>query len=160
MYRDHSVCRACGRGLTDTVFDLGIQPLANDFRLPKDERNGFAPLKVLFCEECALGQLSVVVNPWVLYDNYAYITSRSETMKRHFEQLKKDIASEIKNDTIIPGVVEIGSNDGALLEYINAVWECPVIGIDPAENLAGDASNRGVKNIISVFDEESAKDAL
>jgi len=68
------------------VFDLGIQPLANDFRKEGEEHAGYAPLKVLFCPRCSLAQLSVTVDPKVLYRNYSYVTSPSDMMREHFER--------------------------------------------------------------------------
>lgn len=78
MYTPHLTCRACGYGampegiksnsdqrLVD-VFNLGIQPLANDFCRAGEMRCGFAPLKVMFCPRCTLAQLSVVVSPNIL----------------------------------------------------------------------------------------------
>lgn len=156
MYRDHSTCRACGSLLVDDVFSLGIQPLANDFHKPGQSRNGFAPLKIYLCDHCSLAQLSVVVDPDTLYGHYSYVTSTSETMKRHFESLRKDIEAEAK----FFSVVEIGSNDGALLEYLGTKWGTACIGVDPAANLAEIAAKRGVRNIVSVWDEDAAKDAL
>lgn len=156
MQRDHSSCRACGSSNLVRVFDLGVQPLANDFRNPGEMRNGFYPLKVLFCRDCSLAQLSVVVDPSVLYDNYPYVTSDSETMRQHFNTLRSDIVSEGGCGPLL----EIGSNDGLFLSYMQQNGFTTALGIDPAANLATAASRRGVKTISALFDEESAKDAV
>jgi hypothetical protein len=65
MYHLHTTCRACGCKELTPVFDLGVQPLANDFRKDGELRAGHVPLKVLLCPKCSLGQLSVVVDPTV-----------------------------------------------------------------------------------------------
>jgi novobiocin biosynthesis protein NovU/D-mycarose 3-C-methyltransferase len=132
-----------------------VQPLANDFRKPAEERSGYAPLKVLLCKDCSLAQLSVVVNPSILYDYYSYVTSPTETMRRHFAAITKDIVEENRHGNVL----EIGSNDGSLLEflYTNGFNKC--IGIDPAENLATAASKRSVRTITSLFDSDSARSA-
>lgn len=156
MYRDHHTCRACGNQELIPVFDLGIQPLANDFRKPGEARNGFAPLQVLFCPKCTLAQLSVVVDPVILYEDYPYVTSPSQTMKHHFDRLSADIELQSGHGTL----VEIGSNDGLFLKHLSESGWQQLVGIDPAVNLSPAASARGVRTINSLFDEQSAKDAL
>lgn len=156
MYRDHTTCRACGSTDLIPVFDLGVQPLANDFRKPGESRNGFAPLKVLFCQKCTLAQLSVVVDPVLLYEDYPYVTSTSETMRRHFVRLATVFAIE----SGFGSLVEIGSNDGLFLKHLSDAGWKQLVGIDPAINLSPAASARGVRTINSLFDEQAAKDAL
>lgn len=168
MYKLHTTCRACGSGnpvlktlkqstaagaVYDKaaqlvpVFDLGPMPLANDFCGPDDERAGYAPLKVMLCPNCGLAQLSVVVKPEILYRNYPYVTSNSETMKRHFSDIRYDIGEEAGD---FKTVLEIGSNDGTLMLYFqNHGSQC--VGIDPAENLAAIANKRGAKTLSSPF---------
>ena len=90
MYKLINGCRACGYGrgsglsyIKDgkpseklvSVFNLGIQPMANDFKDDTEERAGYAPLEVMFCPQCHLGQLSVVVRPDILYADYPYVTA-------------------------------------------------------------------------------------
>jgi novobiocin biosynthesis protein NovU/D-mycarose 3-C-methyltransferase len=111
IVRRHTFCRACGSAHLVDVFDLGQQPLANDFRKPGEPECEQYPLEVLQCQECGLAQLSVVVSSDVLYKNYHYRTSTSDTMRRHFHKLLTDICGI----TNVGRVVEIGSNDGAML---------------------------------------------
>jgi len=146
MYKDHWRCRACNYGGDSTptgikavvepqrlipMLDLGVQPLANDFRKPGEEHSGYAPLKLLYCPRCTLGQLSVVVRPEILYAAYPYVTSPSETMRDHFERLTADILTEQNAGSVI----EIGSNDGLFLDFLSAKGFGNVCGIDPASNL-------------------------
>jgi len=161
MYHDHLVCRACSYGPTINpggiksapsteklvpVFDLGIQPLANDFARAGEERSGFAPLKVLLCPRCNLAQLSVVVRPEILYRNYLYVTSPSETMQRHFDTIAQGMAREAGSKRLL----EIGSNDGAFLEYLTLRgWQ--VMGVDPAENLCKQAKDKGLTVVPEFF---------
>lgn len=151
MYKKHNKCRACGNTSLIPAFDLGLQPLANDFTPETGDSNGYAPLEVLFCQECTLAQLSVVVKPEILYANYPYVTSRSQTMQRHFTLLWEAIKQECHPDS----VVEIGSNDGCFLEFCRHNGAGSVMGIDPAENLkpAGDS---GIVTVCGVFDSHSA----
>lgn len=170
MYHVVTSCRACGYGSNRgpggvkaaeqtekliPVLDLGVQPLANDFRKDNEERAGYAPLKVLYCPRCTLAQLSVVVRPEILYRDYAYVTSPSETMKRHFASLTNDVLTEIK-----PGsVIEVGSNDGLFLAYLHERGFGNLVGIDPAKNLAEKASKIGIMTINDFIGLESAKQA-
>ena len=169
MYKVHSSCRACGYASNSgpggikaaevserlqPVFDLGIQPLANDFTSEGQEQAGYYPLKVMLCPRCGLAQLSVVVRPDMIYRNYPYVTSPSQTMKDHFAKLAKDIQTETTGTQLL----EIGSNDGALLEDFSKRGFHTVLGIDPAQNLCAIADNRGVKSVCNFFSPESAKD--
>ncbi len=169
MYKTREVCRACGFGkkagpggiksAEETeelipVFDLGIQPLANDFARPTDERAGYAPLKVLYCPRCRLGQLSVEVKPEILYArNYPYVTSNSKTMLDHFAKIESDLVGICESQT---GVVEIGSNDGALLKFFGERGWKHLLGIDPAENLCKISIANGIPALSQFFDEYNA----
>ena len=170
MYSNHSRCRACGYGPANVpegikaedngqrlipVFDLGLQPLANDFRSEREEQAGFAPLKLLYCPRCSLAQLSVTVKPEILYTNYSYLTSGSVTMQNHFDRLFDDLGICQLN-----AVVEIGSNDGKMLAH----WrhrkpELKVVGVDPARNLAQLAFEKNIGTVVSTFDREAARAA-
>lgn len=157
MYKNRTKCRGCGGEKLELVFDLGLQTLANDFVGPDGEHAGFAPLQVLVCHDCTLAQLSVVVNPQVLYSNYPYVTSRGETMRKHFERLAHDLKDEINGKL----VMEIGSNDGVLLEYLMGMGDMGprgVMGVEPAANLAATATANGVPTICAFFREEIASD--
>jgi novobiocin biosynthesis protein NovU/D-mycarose 3-C-methyltransferase len=167
MYTAHTQCRACGFGSEQApsgiksatqseklipVLDLGIQPLANDFRAVGEECAGFAPLQVLFCPRCTLAQLSVVVDPAILYRNYSYVTSPSATMANHFDRLFDDLlVMDAK------GVVEIGSNDGRMLaRWQQRAGALRVMGIDPAKNLAEIANSQNIPTVNGLFNEETA----
>lgn len=165
MYKLHTHCRACGHGKpgaqgikaapTDKlieVLDLGVQSLANDFCKDGEPRAGYAPLKVLFCPKCSLAQLSVVVDPSILYRHYNYVTSPSNMMREHFKTLISDIGQETRG----MNVLEIGSNDGRLLNMMKEGGGYTVTGIDPAENLAAIAESHGVPTRVGFFGSETA----
>lgn len=168
MYFQKTSCRACGyaykgpQGIKALqsenlieVFDLGIQPLANDFKNECDEHSGYAPLKVMFCPMCTLAQLSTVVKPEILYSDYPYVTSKSKTMRDHFGSLW----SEILKENQVESILEIGSNDGDFLQFAKEHGAKKVIGIDPAQNLADLAVERGITTICNVFNRHSAYSA-
>lgn len=167
MYKLHTRCRACGFGPQTLaggvklqqgheqlvpVFDLGVQPLANDFCAAEEERAGYAPLAVLYCPNCSLGQLSVTVRPEILYSRYLYVTSPSRTMREHFAALQATLGN-------CESLLEIGSNDGALLKHF-AASGVRVLGIDPAANLCELARAQGIPALAALFDRESAECAL
>jgi hypothetical protein len=154
MYKTIKKCRACGFYNLTPVFDLGVQPLANDLRMPDESSSGYAPLKVLFCPMCTLGQLSVAVDPNVLYSNYPYVTSKSGTMREHFVALWRLIQAESRPAC----VVEIGSNDGDFLRFCLTNGADTAIGIDPAENLTPEATENLIP-ICSLFGQSAAEKA-
>jgi hypothetical protein len=165
MYTLLKSCRACSSTDLSLAFSLGLQPPSNDFCTPDQERAGFAPLEILFCHKCKLSQLSVIVDPEILYRRYLYCTSRSLTMKRHFERLMLDVASEQNGlvkvtHTGLTSIVEIGSNTGDLLAFCKGHGYSNVLGIDPARNLSEMAWERGIQTIPEFFDRSSAKSAL
>lgn len=165
MYTPHTHCRACGYARSGAqgikaapteklieVFDLGIQPLANDFCKDGEPRAGYAPLKVLYCPRCSLAQLSVTVDPEILYRKYCYVTSPSAMMADHFQKLLADIRAE----TRARDVLEIGSNDGRFLAFLKQEGY-NVIGIDPAENLVKQANESGVPTQRGFFGEDTCR---
>lgn len=171
MYRLHSHCRACGyarkaspdyikkEGSVEKlmeILDLGIQPLANDFKKYTDEHAGYAPLKLLMCPRCGLAQLSVVVEPAILYKDYPYVTSRSATMENHFSML----LHAIRLETQPLNCIEIGSNDGHFLEFCQNHNVLKVFGIDPAENLATAANESMIRTVVGEFNKRTAEVAM
>ena len=134
------------------VLDLGRQALANDFCLPGEARQGFYPLCVMFCKDCGLAQLSAVVDREAIYRRYAYVSSASVTMQRHYDRLFLDILSEQPDKMIC----EIASNDGGCLQFAKSKG-FSVLGVDPARNLAALAEIRGIPTIAEFFNPASAE---
>lgn len=169
MFIEHRHCRACGYGKSPNapgikviphdeklkmVFDLGLHPLANDFRGDGEARSGFAPLQVMLCPACSLAQLSVTVNPNVLYSKYSYVTSKSDMMRHHFDSLW----SWLLEGGDVKSLVEIGSNDGDLLGFACSKG-VSAVGIDPAENLVKIAREKhpSATSICGLFGMETAE---
>jgi SAM-dependent methyltransferase len=126
------------------VADLGSTPLANAFltagQLTTKELS--FPLKLVFCAECTLVQITETVRPDVLFRDYLYASSYSETMLHHAEEICSKLCREhsLGADSL---VVEIASNDGYLLQFL-AERGIPVLGIEPARNIADIAQRRGI----------------
>jgi SAM-dependent methyltransferase len=110
----------------------------------------------MFCEYCTNAQLSVAVNPSIIYSNYPYVTSKSQTMRNHFQLVWQEIIKESKPKLL----VEIGSNDGLFLEFCHGQGVEKVIGIDPAANLTPKQGPDGIWPICSLFDEDAARQVV
>jgi len=175
-YKFITNCRVCGSANLRKYLDLGRQPLANGL-LNSPETPRKYPLQVLFCQECSLSQLSIVIDPKIIYKNYPYHSSVSETFKNHCREmaitikkmyensypekvgtLKKDIKgrSYVTDSISKPFVVDIASNDGCLLEEFKA-QNYYVMGVEPSKNLAQISNKKGISTVNGFWEKESAK---
>ena len=152
-------CRSCGGGAVRTVLSLGRTPLANALLRPGQvTATGFEeprfPLDWAVCGTCTLAQITETVPPETLFRDYVYRSSFSDTMLRHARLLALDLARERQ---LGPGslVVEVASNDGYLLKNYAAAG-IPVLGIEPARNIARIAREDGVATIEEFFGEDLA----
>ena len=114
-YKKINNCRICNSRDLKKYLNLGIQPLANSF-LKKDEikHEKKYPLDLLFCNKCTLSQLSVVVNPNLIFNKYDYLSSSSKALKNHYRKLVKNLEKK-NNLNYNSTVLDIGCNDGILL---------------------------------------------
>jgi hypothetical protein len=158
--RSRADCRACGAPLTRSLLDLGKTPLANAYLSEKDleKPEPAYPLHVMICESCLLAQLSADVSPRVLFSDYAYFSSYSESWVRHAADFA---AMATRRFALGPRsqVVEIASNDGYLLKHFKAL-RVPVLGIEPAENIAQAAVAAGIPTESRFFGSETARDLV
>jgi SAM-dependent methyltransferase len=144
-------CRNCGNPNLETVLDFGAMALANAL-LTSDQLDAPEPrypLALAFCSTCYLAQITHVVAPELLFRDYAYFSSVSDAMVEHARRLVDRVAGsrELGPDSL---VVEIASNDGYLLQhYVNR--GIPVLGIDPARNIAEAATARGIPTLAEFF---------
>jgi 2-polyprenyl-3-methyl-5-hydroxy-6-metoxy-1,4-benzoquinol methylase len=137
-------CRACGTPLRRTFCDLGMSPLSNRY-LAASELNRaepFYPLHAYVCESCLLVQLEAFESPEAIFSDYAYFSSYSDTWLAHAERY---VSAVIQRFALAPAtrVVEIASNDGYLLQYFKRRG-FPILGIEPAANVARVAEERGI----------------
>lgn len=150
-------CRACGKvGLTP-VLSLGETPLANRLLTEEqlDEPEPTWPLELAWCPDCSLVQITETVPPETLFRDYAYFSSFSDTMVEH----ARAIAQRLTADRVLNSeslVVEVASNDGYLLQWYREA-DVPVLGIEPAQNIAEVATKeRGIPTISEFFGESLA----
>jgi SAM-dependent methyltransferase len=149
-------CRFCGTRLRHTFADLGKSPLANSYLNALDLNRGelFYPLHAYVCHECLLVQLEAVETPVNIFSDYAYFSSYSETLLEHARQYVELVAGrfELGRDS---KVIEVASNDGYLLQYFIS-RAIPVLGIEPAANVADVARERGIPTRVMFLTEATA----
>jgi SAM-dependent methyltransferase len=150
-------CRFCGTYLQHTFVDLGMSPLANMYLTPIQlhQMEPFYPLHVYVCERCLLVQLEEFSNPEAIFSDYAYFASYSDTWLQHARTYTEMVLKRFGLDRT-QQVVEIASNDGYLLQYFVAKG-IPVLGIEPAANVAEVAIKRGIPTRVEFFGEDVAR---
>lgn len=153
-------CRFCETPLQHTFIDLGASPLSNSYLAPEQLRamEPFYPLHAFVCEVCFLVQVDEVESPDSIFSDYAYFSSFSKSWLRHAERY-----AEMMVDRFGFGaeslVVEVASNDGYLLRYFKE-HGVPVLGIEPAANVAKVAEEAGVPTRVTFFGVETARELL
>jgi SAM-dependent methyltransferase len=139
------------------ILSLGRQPLANNLVSAADlsAPDLLFPLDLMWSEELKLVQLSVSVPPAQLFSEYLYLTSFSPTL---VEAARRHVAAQVAARQLGPGdlAMEIGSNDGYLLQHYQA-HGLSVLGIDPAANVAAEAQKRGIPTRCAFFGRELAQ---
>jgi SAM-dependent methyltransferase len=151
-------CRFCGAELQHVFADLGMSPLSNSFltagQLSEMER--FYPLTAFVCDRCFLVQLPEFAPPEEIFGDYAYFSSYSTTWLEHSRAYVEMI---VKRLGLGPSsrVVEVASNDGYLLQHFVARG-IPVLGVEPAANVAHAAIERGVPTHVAFFGRETARE--
>src|SRR3954453_16107590 len=150
-------CRFCEAALELTMVDLGKSPLCESF-LPADRletMEPFYPLHVRVCTRCWLAQLPAFVEPDDIFTEYAYFSAYSDSWVEHARAYVETIVSRLALDATSL-VVELASNDGYLLQHFLPMG-VPVLGIDPAANVAQAAEERGVPTLVAFFGVELAE---
>jgi SAM-dependent methyltransferase len=147
-----AVCRSCANKDLQPILSLGSMPLANALLTRKQlsEQEETFPLNLVFCPRCTLVQITETVSPEKLFRDYFYFSSFSDTVLQNAKALAGQVVSRCKLDK---GnlVIEVASNDGYLLKNYKAQG-IPVLGIEPALNIAKAAVENGVPTIAEFFD--------
>ncbi|WP_237087761.1 class I SAM-dependent methyltransferase [Nitrosopumilus piranensis] len=153
-------CRFCNSSLKHIFADLGKTPLANSYlnsdNLEKPET--FYPLKAYVCENCFLVQTDEFEKPQNIFEEYAYHSSFSKTWIHHIQEFVMNTIKRFKLDEK-NHVIEIASNDGYMLQFFknNGI---PVLGIEPAKNIAKIAEEKGIPTISKFFGEQTASEVI
>lgn len=155
-----SKCRICGSEKLSKYLDLGRTPLANSYLKEEEliQPEFKEELAIQLCIDCGLSQLTRVVNPDLMFKNYLYVSSTTQTFRDH--------CSEMANTTVHTSlaqpndlVLDIASNDGCLLNKFREIG-MNVLGVDPAENLADQANKNGIRTLCAYWSKALAKDIV
>jgi hypothetical protein len=156
--RGTTVCRGCGHERLESILDLGLQPLANELLPRADAPTALFPLHLKACPVCGLGQVGEFVMPERIFSDYPYLSSVSSSWVAH----ARAYASQMQRTLALDAgslVIEVASNDGYLLREFLGLG-VPVLGIEPAANVAEIARATGVDTLTAFFGRETARKVL
>ncbi len=150
-------CRICGNTNLQPILSLGKTPLANSLltEVQLNQPEDRFPLDLFFCPKCAMVQITETVPPEKLFSEYLYFSSFSDTALKNAES----IATRLIKEKQLDGnhlVIEIASNDGYLLQYYQREG-VPVLGIEPAQNIAKVAREKGIATLNEFFGKSIAR---
>ena len=151
-------CRFCKAELHHTFVDLGMSPLCESYLRPEqlNQMESFYPLHVFVCERCFLVQLEEFVSPDRIFTEYAYFSSYSDSWLDHCRHYAEQMLGRfcLSERSL---VVELASNDGYLLQYFVRKG-IPVLGIEPAANVAKAAEEKGIPTLVRFFGKQLASE--
>jgi nucleoside-diphosphate-sugar epimerase len=147
-------CRCCGEKKLKRIISFGYLPLANNLLDRQNDSFERFPLELNYCPSCSNCQLSYCVNPTKLFSNYLYLSSVSQTFKKHFEEATKEYIDEFKLDPKKTFIIDVGSNDGIALDPFIKKGFVNTLGIEPAANLAKISQNKGINTINDFFNKK------
>ena len=150
-------CRFCAAELTDVFADLGMSPLANSYLTPEqgNAMEPFYPLRALVCARCFLVQLEAFETPEHIFGDYAYFSSYSSSWLEHSRRYVEAMTERFGLGADSK-VVEIASNDGYLLQFFQE-RDVPVLGVEPAANVAEVAREKGIPTEVEFFGVDTAR---
>src|SRR6059058_277343 len=151
-------CRFCGHAVRHSFVDLGMSPLCQR-HITAEQLNHmepFYPLHAYVCERCFLVQLEELVAPSDLFSEYAYFSSYSDSWVEHARRYCELMCERFRFGPH-SRVVEIASNDGYLLQHFVAK-SVPVLGVEPAANVAEVALRNGIRSVVKFFGTRTARE--
>jgi 2-polyprenyl-3-methyl-5-hydroxy-6-metoxy-1,4-benzoquinol methylase len=152
MFKNLDRCLCCDSNDLKEVLNLGDQTLANNYH-HKDEQLDRYPLKLNLCRKCYHLQLTVSVDPDIMFKNYLYVSGTSKTLNEYFERFANKIQ---KMHPRAKSILDIACNDGTQLDYFSKLG-FDTYGIDPAENLYPISSKKGHVIYCDYFNKNSIK---
>ncbi len=149
------MCRLCDAPLTHTFVDLGMSPLCESYISEEklDEVEAFYPLHVRLCDNCLLVQLPAYVPGEDIFSDYAYFSSYSDSWVAHAKKYAEAMVERLRLDSGSL-VTEVASNDGYLLQHFAAAG-IPVLGVEPASNVAEVARAKGIPTEVRFLGEDT-----
>lgn len=150
-------CLVCEKPY-EPFMSFGQQPIANGFLSEQNFKNEyFFEMEVAFCDNCNMFQLvNIPEREKMFNENYAFFSGTSKFMAHHFENFANHLLNDFIKDNSDPFIVEIGSNDGIMLQNF-AKKNIRHLGIEPSENVAMVAREKGINTIVEFFDKEVAQ---
>lgn len=143
------ICRICKNSDLRLILDLGYHPPSDAFLTTLDSPETWYPLRLYYCDQCGLAQIDHVVKPELLFnEEYPYMTGVTPAGVKHFRAFVDDL-----DDLAGKKVLDIGSNDGTLLEGFKEKG-CEVWGIEPCKHIALEANRKGIQTINMFFGED------
>ena len=149
-------CRICSSKNLDLVVNLGKQPWCNNF-LTKSQlgKEKFYPLKLMYCNNCSLAQLSYTVKKEIMFSDHTYLSGITNTLSNHFKKICTSINKQFNYDKSKKSILDLGSNDGTFLKHFkNIGWE--ILGIESSKRISIIANKNGIKTINKFFNYELA----
>ena len=158
MSPGHASCRLCGASLTFSFVDLGMSPLCESYLAADqiDAPETFYPLHVRLCDKCLLVQLPAHVSGEHIFSDYAYFSSYSTTWVAHAKRYANEMTAKL-GLTADSLVTEVASNDGYLLQHFQEAG-IPVVGIEPARNVAAAAIAKGIRSLVKFLGAETGEE--
>lgn len=153
-----SKCRICRFEKLTSFLDMGNMPLVNSFFKTKKEKAPVFPVRVFFCPNCYLIQLSGIVDPDLLFSDYLYHSSISNTFREHCSKLARETADRFPHLKNVR-VLDIGSNDGCLLRAF-AHEGFQVIGVEPSQKLVFEAKKNGIPTLADYWGPKTVQTIL
>jgi SAM-dependent methyltransferase len=158
--RIHDRCRICGSSGMVRYLDMGTTPLANSYLTAQAlaEAEPVSELALQICVNCGLSQLTRVVDRDLMFRNYLYVSSTTQTFRDHCAELA---ATAMETAAAAPGdwALDVASNDGLLLSCFQSVG-MRVVGVDPARNLAAEATARGIPTVAEYWSAAIASEVV
>jgi SAM-dependent methyltransferase len=152
-----TTCRLCGSDRLRSELTLESSPICDAYSKTPTEQKRYE-LGLLRCLNCDFVQLSTVVDPEILYSNYIYLTSSSTGLDSHFSGYAKSVVEKLDLGSGSL-VVDVGSNDGTLLQCFKE-YGCSVVGIEPASHIAANANKNGIPTIAQYFNDSTVHNLL
>jgi dTDP-4-dehydrorhamnose reductase len=156
--KPHTKCRCCGSENMTKYLDLGLMPLANnlEFKAVDAKNKERFPLQVMFCEDCYLSQLSVVIDPEKMFSYYTYRSGINGGYIKHCKEMAIELGNQFKlNSNSFH--IDIAGNDGTLLKQFKDIYHHKVLNVDPASNLVAIAESQAIESIADFWSIELGK---
>lgn len=161
IVRGVSHCRVCGSRDLVKYLDLGMLPLANNLADSADDAISMErfPMQVMYCRDCSLSQLSVVIDPSALFSHYTYRSSINKGYVEHCRKMARSVREPVGLEA---GdlVVDVAGNDGTLLVEFREELGVDVVNVDPAGNIAEISEKRGIPTITKFWSKDVAQEIL